>query len=106
MAAPVPSAGRAMTGLKGLDRSEAGTRKKNCKLRISIMYRLLKSLLSPSSTRPRTTLAPGMRFVAILGANRIHVASSTDTTGYYAGTGRKLNIVRTPRHASALFAEK
>lgn len=37
-----------------------------------------------------------MRFVVILGANRIHVASSTDATGYYAGTGRKLNIVRAP----------
>lgn len=37
-----------------------------------------------------------MRFVVILGANRIHVASSTDATGYYAGIGRKLNIVRAP----------
>lgn len=43
-----------------------------------------------------STLPPGMRFVVILGANRIHVASSTDATGYYAGTGRKLNIVRAP----------
>ena len=46
-------------------------------------------------------LPPGMRFVVILGANRIHVASSTDATGYYAGTGRKLNIVRAPCRPSS-----
>lgn len=65
-----------------------------------------------SSTRcsAGSTLPPGMRFVVILGANRIHVASSTDATSYYAGTGRKLNIVRAPGRASpcasALFPRK
>lgn len=65
-----------------------------------------------SSTRcgAGSTLPPGMRFVVILGANRIHVASSTDATSYYAGTGRKLNIVRAPGRASpcasALFSRK
>lgn len=73
------------------------------------MFRLLKSLLSSefySAVRcgvaPRLNpLPPGMRFVVILGANRIHVASSTDATGYYAGTGRKLNIVRAPYRPSS-----
>lgn len=53
-----------------------------------------------------STLPPGMRFVVILGANRIHVASSTDATGYYAGTGRKLNIVRAPLRSPSSIPSK
>lgn len=91
----VPSENCRAAGRGARSRGWVQTRKKNCKWRISIMSRLLKSLLSPTSSAPlraRPCLPPGMRFVVILGANRIHVASSTPR--YPVNTGQERTKIK------------